>query len=298
VTAHEYDVVVVGAGIAGLSAAAATASMGLRTVALEQLGPGGQLLNTTSVDLELDLHERPAAELAALAAERAMDAGAVIDFAEATTLVIGAERHVVEAENDRYAGRAVIVATGARARKLGLPGEVELAGQGVSYCVSCDGPLFHGRPVVMLGGGAYAAKEARELQEYASEVTVVPVDDGSWADTLERAQAVRIVAGATPLGIESDDEGVSAVRVATNGGEEQIVARGVFVCAGYTPASDITAGLLELDKDGRIVTDPSLVTSVPGIYAVGDVRAHSTCRVLGAAADGLVAATAIANSRR
>jgi thioredoxin reductase (NADPH) len=298
VTAHEHDVVVVGAGIAGLTAATTASSLGLQTVVLEQLGPGGQLLNATSVDSELDSHERPAAELAALAAERAMDAGATIEFAEATLLVAGAERHVVETDSGKHAAPVVVLATGARPRQLGLPGEVELAGQGVSYCVSCDGPLFHGRPVVLLGGGMYAAKEAQELQELASEVTVVPVDDGSWADALEQTRTIRVVRGATPLVIEGDAEGVSGLRVAENGREEQLTARGVFVCAGYTPASELAAGVVELDQDGRILTCASLETSVPGIYAVGDVRAHSTQRLLGAAADGLVAATAIACSRR
>jgi thioredoxin reductase (NADPH) len=173
--AQQFDVVVVGAGIAGLSAATTAAGLGLSVVVLEQLGPGGQLLDSSTVQDD-ELGEQPAADLAAAAMERAMDAGAVLEFTNASKLVPG-ERHLVETDAGTYSGAAVVLAMGSTPSRVEIPGEVEFAGRGVSYCVACDGPLFSGKPVVLLGAGRYAAKEAQELREFVSQITVISLDD-------------------------------------------------------------------------------------------------------------------------
>jgi thioredoxin reductase (NADPH) len=191
----------------------------------------------------------------------------------------------------------VILATGARPARLDIPGELEFSGQGVSYCVSCDGPLFREDSVVMLAGGTYAGKEAHELCELAANVTVVTLDDGAWAEVLRPAENLRVIRDSSAVAIEGDASGVRGVRLAGSEREWQVDARGVFVCAGYEPVSELVSTIVELDPGRRIVTDGSLETSVPGVYAVGDVRAYSPLRLLGAAADGITAATAIASRR-
>jgi len=293
--AQRFDVVVVGAGIAGLSAATTAAGLGLSVVVLEQLGPGGQLLDSSTVQDD-ELGEQPAADLAAAAMERAMDAGAVLEFTNASKLVPG-ERHLVETDAGIYSGAAVVLAMGSTPSRVEIPGEVEFAGRGVSYCVACDGPLFSGMPVVLLGAGRYAAKEAQELREFVSQITVISLDDsdaevGS-AGSLETGGNLQLIRGAKPVSIEGEGS-VSGIRVIHEDRELQLDALGVFVCAGRTPATDLVRELVELDLEGRIVVDDSLNAGRPGLYAVGDVRAHSPQRISSAAADGVTAANSIA----
>jgi len=295
---QDYDVVVVGAGIAGLTAAATASAFGLRVVVLEQLGPGGQLLDTTVVDCEFDLMaERPAADLAAAVMERAMNAGAALEFATVSKLATG-DRHVLETDAGSYSARAVILAMGATPLRLDIPGESQFAGRGVSYCVPCDGPLFRDQPVVLLGAGRYAAKEANELSELASEITVVSLDDGrsdrAWADSLEIGGKLHLIRDARAVSIDGDADGVRSVRLADSDREWQLSTRAIFVCAGRAPASELVQSIVELDADGRILTDSSLNTGITGLYAAGDIRAHSPERLISAAADGVTAATAVA----
>ncbi|HEX3803096.1 MAG TPA: FAD-dependent oxidoreductase [Solirubrobacteraceae bacterium] len=292
-----YDVVVVGAGIAGLTTAATAAGLGLRVVVLEQLGPGGQFLETAVVD-DVLLGEQPAMDLAAAVMERAMDAGATLEFAAATKLVTG-DRHTVEAHGATYSAAAVVLAMGSTSRRVDIPGENEFAGRGVSYCVACDGPLFSGQPVVMLGAGRYAAREAHELRQFVSELTVVSLDDGRsdtrWVESLEVGDNLRLIADAKPVSIDGDGTGVSGIRLAAADREWQLEARGIFVCAGRVPAIDLVRSSVDLDAAGRIVVDASLNVGTPGLYAVGDIRTHSPERLISAAADGVTAATAIAS---
>jgi thioredoxin reductase (NADPH) len=291
-----YDVVVVGAGIAGLSAAATAAASGLRVVIFEQLGPGGQLLDTAMVQDD-ELGQQPAADLAAAAMERAMDAGAVFEFAAVSKITV-ADKHVVEADSGDFSAAAVILAMGSTPLHVNIPGEDEFAGRGVSYCVACDGPLFSGKPVVMLAAGRYAAQEADELRQLVSEITVVSLDeDGSeagWLEELEVGGNLKLIRGARPVAIEGGGGSVSGVRLAQNDREWQLDSLGVFVCAGRAPATDLVRAIVELDAEGRIVVDESLNAGTPGLYAVGDIRAQSPERLSNAAADGVTAANAIA----
>ncbi len=292
---QSHDVIVIGAGIAGLSAAATAAGLGLRVAVLEQLGPGGQLLESTVVHDSV-LGSQPAPDLAAAMMERAMDAGATLEFAAADRLVPG-DLHLVETDGASYLAPAVVLAMGSTPLKIGIPGEEEFAGRGVSYCVACDGPLFSAQPVVMLASGQYAGQEADELRQLVSELTVVSLENGrsdGWAESLRVGGNLRLIFDATPVSIEGDDGTVCQVRLAGADGELQVETRGVFVCAGRVPATDLVSSIVKLDEHGRIAVDASLNAGVPGLYAVGDIRAHAPERLISAAADGVVAAAAIA----
>jgi thioredoxin reductase (NADPH) len=291
-----HDVIVIGAGIAGLSAAATAAGLGLHVVVLEQLGPGGQLLESTVVHDSV-LGSQPAPDLAAAMMERAMDAGATLEFAAAARLLT-ADLHLVQTDGASYRAPAVVLAMGSTPLKVGIPGEDEFAGRGVSYCVACDGPLFSGQPVVMLASGQYAVQEADELSQLVSELTVVNLENGrsdGWEESLRVEGNLRLIVDARPVSIEGDDGIVSQVRLAGADGELQVKTRGVFVCAGRAPATDLVSSIVNLDEHGRIAVDASLNAGIPGLYAVGDIRAHAPGRLISAAADGVVAATAIAS---
>jgi thioredoxin reductase (NADPH) len=286
-----HDVIVIGAGFAGLTAATRLAEQGKRVALLESLGPGGELMTLgTLADAPGETAPISGPDLAGELLNRALTAGVDVRFDEALALAPGTP-HAVEGSGGTCSAPAVIIATGCAPARLGVPGEDEFEGRGVSYCVSCDGPLLRGAPVVLVAGGAYAPEEARELAEHASTVTVLaPTDDqrlhGVPNITLLQAAPTRILGG---------DHGVNGVAIAFDDGESVVPARGIFVCAGGVPRTEFLAGAVDCDEHGHVTVDPmTLQTSILGIHAIGDVRTGSDGTLAGAAADVATVVTALA----
>jgi len=294
------DIAVVGCGIAGLTAALYGARGGMKTRVFEQLLPGGQAAAI------LKLENYPGfpqgvngAELLASAMSQAEAAGAEISYAPVERLKPGREDapHVLVTGAGELEARAVIIATGATPRKLGLSRENELTGRGVSYCATCDGALYRGKDVAVVGGGDTALTDSLVLAHYANQVYLIHRRDrfrGSPA-LQEKAAAIPNIAlllnrTVKELRGESRLEELLLHDVITDL-ERPLAVSGLFVAVGISPETQFLEGLVEMTPSGQIVTDRYLRTSAPRIYAVGDCRDTPLRQVVTAAADGAVAAT-------
>jgi thioredoxin reductase (NADPH) len=279
-----YDVIVIGAGPAGLVTATEVARTGLKTLCLDKLAPGGQLINLT----ELHEFEEPwgGADMASRLTDEAAVAGVEMGFGDVSKISGGDPWTVETAEGEAHTARLLVIATGLNKGKLGLPNEGDFEGRGVSHCASCDGPLYAGLPVVVAGAAGWAGMEAKELAGVAGGVTVV---DASSAETPEGVERVvgRIV------GLEGGSAGLETVVVDSDGQRKSIPASAVFVYVNQSPAAEFVPDSLARDATGHIVVDAEGRTSVPTIYAVGDVRAGTRPYLNEAVADGERAAKAI-----
>jgi thioredoxin reductase (NADPH) len=295
---REIDLAIVGAGVAGLTAAAVAAQHGLQVLVIERMGAGGQVMNVEQVANYPGFPQGVAGfELGPLLQEQAEAAGAqfLLDTVEGIDPVPGG-RHLVRCMGETVAARAVLVAAGSTRRYLGVPGEDSLEGRGVSHCASCDGPLFRGQPVCVAGGGDSAFGEALVLAGHASRVTIVFREEQPHAQRyLVQAVAnlpnVELVRRCEILEIIGDDSGVTGVRLqVASEPTGALPVRGVFVYAGLVPDTGFLGGALQLDAAGRIETDAALRTSVRGIFAAGDIRAGSPSLLAAASGDGAMAA--------
>jgi len=294
---RDWDILVVGAGPAGLSAALYGARAGLWTAVLERAMPGGQAATVDRLENYPGFPDGVSgAELGERMRRQATRFGAVMltgDAAGGTLDLAGNPKTVAG-----HRARTVILATGAHPRSLGIPGEAELRGRGVSYCATCDGHFFRGQPVAVVGGGDSAVTEAAFLARLASRVTVVHRRDrfraaATLVDRLREHPNVDLKVPRVPVRIEGSEsvEGL-VVQDPAGGGEETLAVRGVFIYVGLDPETGFLQGKVELDAWGYIVTDELLRTSVPGVFAAGDVRAKHLRQVVTAAADGALAAMA------
>jgi len=292
------DLVVIGAGIAGLTAAATAARHGLKTVVVESTGAGGQVINVDQIDNFPGLAQTSGYELGPLLQEQAETAGAEFMLASVDAIELDGTSRLVKTSDGTLRAQAVIVAAGSSKRELGVPGEQRLQGRGVSHCASCDGPLFRGLRACVVGGGDSALDEAMALAAHASQVTLIHRGTRLCAQRSLVAQA-----NATPnieilLGTVVDEivgeQVVSALwlRQLDTGERWSHATDGVFVYVGLAPNTGFLNGLLALDADGRIQTDPLLQSSVPGIYAAGDIRSGSVALLAASAGDGATAAVA------
>jgi thioredoxin reductase (NADPH) len=270
-----YDLIVIGAGPAGLTAATEAARAGLKVVCLDKLGPGGALINLGALHEFEETIDGPG--LCVRLADQAMEAGVEIDFGEVTAISANGSWKVETAEGSAHAARALVIASGLNKGKLGVPNESAYEGRGLSHCAVCDGPLYAGQPVVVAGYGGWADVEARELQAMVGLVTVV------------NPERERIVA------LEGKD-GLEAVVVESAGGRKSIPARAVFVYHNETPAAEFLPDSLARDASGHIVVDAEGRTSVPLVFAVGDVRSAGRRRLTDAIADGQRAGKALASA--
>jgi thioredoxin reductase (NADPH) len=311
---READLAIVGAGVAGLSAAIVAAQHGLSVLVIERMGAGGQVMNVETI------HNMPGFpqgvsgfELGPLLQEQAEAAGAEFTLdtvigihpstssgrTEKTTVrpepVEG--KFLLDCESEQISARAVLVAAGSARRKLNVPGE-ELEGRGVSHCASCDGPMFRGQPVVVVGGGDSAFGEAALLASHASKVAIVfPGAQPHAQDYLVQAVSafanVELVPEASVIAINGD-EGVTGVKLRTEADTTDLPAQGVFVYAGLQADSGFLGKLLKLDSSGRIETS-DFASSVPGIFAAGDIRSGAAWLLASAAGEGAAAALAASN---
>jgi thioredoxin reductase (NADPH) len=256
-----YDVLIVGAGPAGLATAAETAGAGLKTLILDKLGPGGALINLGPLQGVPD--NAPGPEVVGNMTDDATAAGAEIGFGEVTKVVPGNPWTVETADGERHQARAVVIATGMSKGRLGVPDEEAWEGRGLSHCASCDGPLFTGQPVVVAGSDGWAAHEVRELAGLADRVTVVGSGDFSDASNVTTV-AGRIVA------LEGGD-GLEGVTVEDNGAHKSVPANAVFVYLNRAPVAEFVADSLARDAAGHIVVDKDGAASKPLAFAVGDV---------------------------
>lgn len=293
----KYDVVIIGAGPAGYTAGIYCARARRETLILSGVLPGGQLVNTTDVenypgfasgvmgpDLMIEMRKQAERMGARIVDDEAVN----VDFRRRPLKVLTA--------GEEYEARAVIICTGASPRKLGLDGERELAGKGVSYCATCDGPFFRGKELVVVGGGDSAMEEATFLTKFASVVHVVHRRDELRASKVmqERAldsERIRMHLSHEVTAIRGDGRvsGVT-VRSAKTGEEREIAAGGVFVAIGHDPNTALFAGQVETDGQGYVSLRGRSETSAPGVFAAGDVHDRRYRQAITAAGFGCMAA--------
>lgn len=292
--AQEFDIIIAGSGIAGLTAGREAATLGHSTLVLTGNTLGGHLISIENVENWPAQPEGiPGYDLCPIAQEEAADAGAQFEMIEAESIEFADGRWQVTAGGNSYSARAVIVATGTELKKLGLAGEESLEGRGVSQCASCDAPLLRGKDVVVVGGGDSALQETLALLGPAAKITIVTRGDALRAQPHFQAQVtgsdkVTVLSNSTVVEILGSD-GVTGVRLASG---EEISCAAVFPFIGMTPSSEIAVGKAALDHGGAIQVDEQMRTSTPGLLAAGTVRSGAAFRAAASAEDGTKAAQA------
>lgn len=291
------DLLIVGAGPAGLSAAIYAARAGLSFTILEQMAPGGQAATTHHIENYPGFADGiGGVDLAMAMQAQAQNLGAVFAYEPVEKMELtGREKRVMTPQNT-YTARAVILAMGAQPRTLGLPGEEALRGKGVSYCATCDGFFFRGKQTVIVGGGDTALQDAQYLSNLCEKVTILHRrNEFRAAKRLqEKARALANVTMLTPyipVSIEQQEgvvSGIIAEHVETKA-RQRIACDGIFIAAGYLPQNEMVKGQVALTDAGYIRTDAGKRTSLPGVYAVGDISTTPLRQVVTACADGAVA---------
>lgn len=293
-----FDVAIIGAGPAGLTAGLYAARAGLRTVVFERISPGGQLAQTERIDNYPGFPQGAGGfELAWQMKEQADRFGVAFVSEEVAAVNLAESPKTLTTPYGSYQARSVIVATGARPRKLGVPGEAELTGHGVSYCATCDGNFFRGKTVMVVGGGNTAAADAIYLARLAQRVIVVhrrgalratPV----YHHQLEQLENVEFMWESEVRALNGAQGKLASAQVEhlATGALETVPVDGVFVAVGTQPNTELLAGALDLDDAGYIKATETGATSAPGVFAAGDVRAKQLRQVVTAVADGAVCA--------
>ena len=294
----DCEVLIVGGGIAGLTAALVSARAGRRTRVLTGPALGGQLLSIERIDGYPGFPDGiPGYELCPMAQEQAVAAGAEFSAAAATGLTAHDGRWSVTSGEGDVRARAVVIATGTSSKELGVPGEARLRGKGVSHCASCDGPLLRSRTVGVVGGGDSALQEALTLAQYVSSVIVLHRGRtlSAQAAYREPARDHATIEVRTNTVVEEvlGDAMVTGVRTrTTDGTETELQLSALFVYIGLAPNTEWLNGTLELDASGGIPTDDQMRSRLPGLFAVGTVRSASAGRAASAGGDGATAAVA------
>lgn len=292
----KYDVIIIGGGPAGLTAAVYARRSGKSVLLLEAKSCGGQIINTPDIEnYPVEMHIS-GYDFATRLTEQARALGAEIVLEKATDLRLnGSEKTVTTAKN-AYEGRAVIIATGSAARKLGLENEDALVGRGVSYCATCDGNFFRKKKVAVVGGGNTALEDALYLADLADTVYLIHRRDAFRGEdaTLARLKArenVRIIYNSTVTALRADKRLRSIEVTNKDGSVAELEINGLFVAVGRIPENRNFAAAVDLDEAGYAVAGENCRTRTPGVFVAGDNRTKDVRQLVTAAADGAVAAT-------
>lgn len=293
--ARIYDMIIIGGGPGGYTAALYAARAGLDTLVLEKLSAGGQMALTAQIDNYPGFDGIDGFSLGEKMQQSAEQFGAQTELAEVYSLRLQGGVKEVETSEGTFYGRTVVIATGANPRELGITGERELIGRGVNYCAACDGMFFKGKTVAVVGGGNSAAADALLLSRICEKVILIHRRDTLRAtkiyhDPLMKAGNVEFRWNSTVSELLHDGK-LTGLKLAdvTSGEISSLSCDGVFVSIGRKPASELVQGQLALDAAGYIVADESTRTSLPGVFAIGDVRTKAVRQIVTAAADGAVA---------
>jgi thioredoxin reductase (NADPH) len=296
---RDFELIVIGAGVAGLTAAMFAGRYGLQVVVVEQLGAGGQIINAERIDNLPGFPDGIAGhELGPLLHQQAEAAGAEFVLDTVERLEASGVDRIVHGASATLRAPAIIIAAGSALRPLGVPGEERFLGKGVSHCASCDGALFAGLDVCVIGGGDSALDEALVLTEHASGVKLLHRGPHLNAQQVLRDRVA--ASGKIEIALDSiveeivGEDAVTGVRLhdAKTGRTRFEACRGVFVYVGLEPNTAFVRGVLALDPAGHIETDINMHTSLAGVFAAGDIRAHSVAQLAAAAGDGATAAIA------
>jgi thioredoxin reductase (NADPH) len=294
-----HSVIIIGSGCAGLTAAIYAARANLKPVVLEGHEPGGQLSLTTHVENFPGFPDGILGpELIENMRKQAQKFGAEFRQGTVTEVDVTGRPFKITAGKDVYESKTVIVAAGASARLLGLKGEKELIGRGLSTCATCDGYFFRGQPIAVVGGGDSAMEEANFLSRYATRVYLIHRRDEFRASKImvDRAKANEKVEFVTPYVVDeilNNNAGVNGVRLrdTNNNATREVELHGVFVAIGHDPNSTVFRGKLDMDKDGYLISkNGSSLTNVPGVFIAGDVQDHRYRQAVTAAGSGCMAA--------
>ncbi len=295
-----HDIIIIGGGPAGLTAAIYALRAGKTVLVIEKNGFGGQIAFSPKVENIPGTIQISGAEFADSLTEQAMNLGADVELEN----VVKAEKlgdcfRVTTEDGNVFEGRSLILAVGVKHRMLGLPGEAELIGKGISFCAVCDGAFYAGQEVAMVGGGNSALQEALLLSEVCKKVTIVQnlpffTGEQKLADALQEKENVEVLFSTLVTGYESKDGNLRAIRVRSedSGAESVIAVDGAFLAVGLVPENGAFAHLAQLDNRGYFASGEDCATFTEGVFVAGDCRSKSIRQVVTASADGAVAAMA------
>lgn len=295
---QDYDIVIAGGGPGGLTAGLYAARATLKAAVVEKLLPGGQIANTEWVEDYPGFDLIGGAELAKKMEDHARKFGLEIINDNITEIYVEGKYRIAKGDYDEYRAKAIIVGTGGQARKLGVPGELELAGKGVSYCAICDGAFFKGVPIAVVGGGDSAVEEGTFLTRYGSRVYIIHRRNELRAAKIiqERAfknEKMEFIWDSVVEKINGNlkVESITVKNIKTNA-RRDIEVGAIFPFVGFVPNSNIFREAIRKDSLGYIITDENMETSIKGIWAIGDVRKQLVKQVTNAVGDGTTAAVA------
>jgi len=291
-----YDVIIGGGGPAGLNAALYSARAGLRCLVLEEMFAGGQMSTTTTLENYIGFPDGvDAVALAMQMEEQAQKAGAEIRYEKIESPDLsGAVKKVVTAKETLLC-KTFIACMGAKPKQLGIPGEEELRGRGVSYCATCDGALYKNKTVAVIGGGDTALEDALFLARYCQKVYLIHRRDSfrgvhTLAEQVKKTENVELVLNTVATAVNGDSRVESlTINNVVSGETGELVTDGVFVAVGTQPGTSLLRGILVLNEQGYVVTNEEMETEIPGVYAAGDLRKKPLRQVITAAADGAIA---------
>ena len=298
-TENIYDVIIVGAGPAGLTAAVYASRGNLSTLMLERGAPGGQMATTEDIENYPGFDHILGPDLSTKMFDHARKFGAGYAYGNVTKIVDGEEYKTIFCGEKEYKARTIIITTGAEYTKMGIPGEEELTGRGVSYCAVCDGAFFKGKEVIVVGGGDSAVEEGTYLTRFVDKVTIIHRRDELRAQKIlqDRAFAndkMNFIWNSEVKEVNGKDGKIDSVTLVStkDGAESEHKTEGMFVYIGMDPLTDPFEELGILDENGYIVTNEIMETKIAGIYAAGDVREKLLRQIVTATGDGSVAAQA------
>lgn len=291
-----YDVIIVGAGPAGMTAAVYASRANLKTVMIERGMPGGQMANTSDVENFPGFDMISGPDLSTKMFQHAQKFGAEYAYGDIKSVTVEGNDKIVDLGDKKLKAKVVIIATGAEYKKIGVPGEAELGGRGVSYCAVCDGAFFKQKDLIVIGGGDSAVEEGIYLTKFAEKVTIVHRRDKLRAQKILQDRAFKneqidFIWNSTLKSINEANGKVGSVTLVDNeGNESEVKADGVFIYIGMQPLTKPFLDLGITDEAGYIVTNEEMETSVPGIFAAGDVRQKKLRQIVTATGDGSIAA--------